>query len=182
MYTFSNDKVRLRAITMSDVDDHLRWRNDVDVTRTLLNVRPRSREEVASMVERWMESGDSFAIEAIDEPQPRHIGMCGLHDLHWRSRKAEFALIIGEKEHWGRGYGTAATRLMLEYGFGELNLNRIYLYTFSFNAGGIRVYEKVGFKHEATMRDDVYRYGNFHSTYLMGILKSEWEAKVKAED
>jgi RimJ/RimL family protein N-acetyltransferase len=181
MYTFQNDKVRLRAMTMSDVDDHLRWRYDADVTRTLLHFRPRSREEVASLVERWMEGGDNFAIEAIDLPQPVHIGNCSLHDIVWRSRKAEFAIAIGEKQYWGRGYATAATKLMLEYGFGELNLHRIYLYTFSFNNGAIRAYEKVGFKHEATLRDDVYREGKFHNTYLMGILKPEWETPVSHE-
>jgi len=166
---------------MSDVDDYLRWRNDVDVTRTLLHPRPRSREEVASMVEHWIEGGDNFAIEAIDLPQPIHIGSCGLHDIVWRSRKAEFSIIIGEKQYWGRGYATATTQLMLEYGFGELNLHRIYLYTFSFNTGGIRAYEKVGFKHEAIMRDDVYREGKFHNTLLMGILKPEWEALTRHE-
>ncbi len=182
MYTFSNDKVRLRALTMNDVDDHLRWRSDVDVTRTLFHSRPRSRSEVASMVEHWIDSGDNFAIEAIDLPQPVHIGNCNLHDVVWRSRKAEFSITIGEKQYWGRGYGTAATQLMLEYGFGELNLHRIYLYTYSFNTGAIRTYEKAGFKYEATLRDDLYRAGQFHNSLLMGILKSEWEALVRTEE
>ncbi len=176
MFNFENDKVRLRAISMDDVDDYWRWRNDPAVTRTHITSQPRSREEVASFVRRWMESGDNFAIEAIDLPQPVHIGNTSLHDIDWRNRKAEFTISIGEKQYWGRGYATATTKLMLEYAFSIQNLHRVELYVFSFNAAAIRAYQKAGFQHEATLRDDVYREGQFHQSYLMGILRCEWEA------
>ncbi len=177
MYTFRNDKVRLRARTMSDAEAETRWRNDTAVTRTALYSGPRSREEQERIIrDGFLRANDyNFAIEAIDLPQPLHIGGCGLHHLDWRGRNAEFGIAIGEKAYWGNGYGTAATQLILEFGFGELNLHRIYLYVFDFNQRGIRTYEKVGFKHEAMMRDDIYREGQFHNTRLMGILKSEWE-------
>lgn len=178
MYTFRNEKVRLRAITMSDAIDHWRWRNDPDVTHTLLTSRPQTQAEVDNMVSRWMsESNHGFAIETVDLPQPVHVGSCSLSDFHWPSRHVEVSLAIGEKQYWGRGYASAAMELLLEYGFGELNLHRIQLYVFTTNTAAIRLYQKCGFQIEVTLREDVYREGAFHNTYLMGLLKHEWEER-----
>lgn len=177
MYTFRNDKVRLRAITMTDAADHWRWRNDPAVTHTLLSSRPRTQAEVDNMVSRWMDDGHGFAIEAIDLPQPTHVGSCSLFDFHWSSRHAELGMAIGEKQYWGKGYATTAMELLLEYGFGELNLHRIQLYVFSTNPAAVRVYQKCGFQIEVTLREDVYREGEFRNTYLMGLLKREWEER-----
>ncbi len=184
MYTFSNGKVRLRARTISDLEAEWRWRNDPTVTRTAIYSGPRSREEQERVIREAMHKPDdySFTIEAIDLPAPVQIGGCGLHHLDWRGRNAEFGIAIGEKAYWGKGYGTAASQLMLEFGFGELNLHRVYLYVYSFNAPAIHIYEKVGYKYEATLRDELYREGQYHDSLLMGILKSEWEARTKIKD
>ena len=180
MYTFSNDKVKLRAVSMSDVADQWRWRNDPDVTRYAMFSAPRSYEVEENIVRNQLAGSDNeyrFAIDAVDGAEPVHIGICGLHFLSWRNRNAMLGISIGEKEYWSKGYGSAALELLMEFGFGELNLHRIYLYVFSFNPRAVRSYEKCGFKHEATLRDDTYREGRFYDSYLMAILKPEWEER-----
>jgi RimJ/RimL family protein N-acetyltransferase len=182
MYTFTNDKVRLRAITTSDVDDYVRWMNDVEVTRNIGRVGRFSREQEAEFIAQHQQSGDYFfAIEAIDGPQPVHIGNIGLFDQDQRNRQAELGIMIGEPDYWGKGYGSAAIRLLLEFGFGELNLQRVHLRVFAFNKRAIRAYEKVGFRLDGIARQSAYLAGEYHDDYLMSILKPDWEAMVSAE-
>jgi RimJ/RimL family protein N-acetyltransferase len=67
--------------------------------------------------------------------------------------------------------------VLLDFAFGELRLERVYLHVFDFNARAIHVYERVGFTLEATEREAYYRHGHHHDMHLMGILRHEWEAQ-----
>ncbi len=177
MYIFKDQRVRLRAYDPNDLERFTRWWNDPEVGYTQLSIRRYSTEGAARRLERVVNEGYFFCIEALDQgDQPRHIGTCSLREPDWRNASTEFSITIGEKDCWDRGYGTAATRLLLEYAFGELNLHRVQLFVLGFNARAIRSYEKVGFKLEATLDDDVYRDGRFTHSYLMGILRPEWQA------
>ncbi len=179
MYTFQNNRVRLRALRPEDLDNCVRWFNDTEVQRTLVVYAPQSREAEQKWLERAMQpEGDeySFAVEAIDLPEPTHIGNVGVHHLDWRHRQCEIGIVIGEKQHWGKGYGPAAFALLLEFGFGELNLHRVYLQVYDFNPRGIRAYEKLGFQLEGRRREALYREGAYHDVLEMSILRPDWEA------
>ena len=91
------------------------------------------------------------------------------------------AIGIGEPDAWNKGYGSEAMRLMLRYGFEELNLNRVSLGVFSANPRGIRSYEKCGFVHEGRMREFARRDGQYWDLVFMGILREEWEATVQKD-
>jgi len=104
-----------------------------------------------------------------------HIGVAGLHGIGLPNRNATFGIAIGEKAYWDKGYGTEATRLMLNYGFGTLNLHRITLWVFDFNSRGLHIYQKLGFVEEGRKRESVFRGGRYQDEILMGILESEWK-------
>ncbi len=78
-------------------------------------------------------------------------GNTGLHDVEPVDRNAEFGIVIGEKPYWNKGYGKKATRLMLQHGFEDLNLHRIYLYVFENNQRGMKAYEGAGFTKEGRL-------------------------------
>lgn len=84
-------------------------------------------------------------------------------------------ILIGERDYWGKGYGTDAMRVMLRYAFEELNLHRVSLRTFGFNLRAIRSYEKVGFVHEGKSRSALNRMGQRWDEIWMGITRDEWE-------
>ena len=91
-------------------------------------------------------------------------------------------IFIGNKDYWGHGYGSDAVRLMLEYGFGQLNLHRVYLYVFAYNKRAIRAYEKCGLKHEGALREAGYKNGRYFDILVMGILENEWREGHPAEN
>lgn len=83
-------------------------------------------------------------------------------------------ILIGDRDYWGKGYGSDAMRVMLHYVFTEMNLHRVTLRTFGFNTRAIRSYEKVGFVHEGKCRGSLNRMGQRWDEVWMGITKQEW--------
>jgi RimJ/RimL family protein N-acetyltransferase len=105
------------------------------------------------------------------------IGGTGLHDLDWTNRHSGFGIFIGDKEEWGKGYGTQATQLVIDFAFARLNLHRVWLHVYEYNERGIRAYEKVGFQKEGILRQSRYFDGKYWDTIVMSILRPEWEAR-----
>jgi RimJ/RimL family protein N-acetyltransferase len=103
-----------------------------------------------------------------------HIGNTGLHQIDWKNRMAVFGIVLGEKAYWGQGFGTEAARTILRFAFEELNLHRVELEVFDFNPRAIRSYEKVGFRHEGTRREALFRNGRYQDVHLMSILQEEF--------
>src|SRR5450432_1565189 len=97
------------------------------------------------------------------------IGSCVLAHLDPRSRSAELGIVISAPGAAGHGCGTDALYLLAEYAFDELNLNRLELEVFAFNAAAIRAYQKVGFQTEVVKREVLFREGRFHDMLLMGL-------------
>jgi len=169
--------VYLRPIERPDAEDFQTWLNDPEVTRNILVYRPITREEEIRFAERAASGADAgeavFAI--VRKRGDLLIGTTGLHAIDWHRRMACFGIEIGRKELWGKGYGTEATALMVAYAFRQLNLNRVWLEVIEYNERGIGAYERVGFRLEATLRQDSYRDGRYWDVRHMGILRAEWE-------
>jgi RimJ/RimL family protein N-acetyltransferase len=172
-------KIRLRAPERSDLPNFVRWMNDPEVTAGLLVVLPLSAVDE----EKWFENMQNrpqtehpLVIETPDaDGRWLPVGNSGFHNLDMRVRSAEVGLVIGEKEYWNQGLGSAVMRLLLRHGFETLNLNRIYLHVFANNPRAIRCYEKVGFVHEGRLRQDMYKNGQYIDVLVMSVLREEWK-------
>ncbi len=171
--------VDLRALEMDDIDRCYRWINDREVTR-FLSMRyqtPYAAEEswLRDRISRAM-SFTNRVMFAIVTKDGRHIGNCDLFDASPEERKAHLGIMIGEKDSWSQGFGTDAMLTMLRFAFDEMNLNRVELRVYAFNERAIRCYEKCGFVHEVTLRQEQYIDGVYHDAYLMGCLRDEFYA------
>jgi len=180
-------RVRLRAAEKEDITTFLRWVNDPEVTENLLLVSPMSRFEEEQWYESMMKQPSSehvFVIE-VKGHSPKEdyypIGTCQFHNIDWRNRSTEIGIMIGEKSFWDQGYGSETMLLLLDHGFGTLNLHRIWLQVYAKNKRGIHAYEKAGFQYEGKYRQAHYQHGNFHDVHLMSVLKEEWEEKQSPE-
>jgi RimJ/RimL family protein N-acetyltransferase len=114
-----------------------------------------------------------FSIRTLAED--KFIGFIAFESLNWTDRDGYVAIGIGDEAFWSKGFGSDAMRVMLRYGFTELNLHRISLTVFEQNPRGIRSYEKCGFKYEGRIRDFLLRDGQRSDMLHMGILRAEWE-------
>jgi RimJ/RimL family protein N-acetyltransferase len=90
----------------------------------------------------------------------------------WRT--TDLSIIIGERDAWGKGYGTEAINLLLDYAFGYLSFHRVAVGVVGFKEKALRFYEKVGFRREGIQRDGYYYGHKYHDFVMMSILKNEY--------
>ena len=153
--------VALGPFVRDDLALYHRWINDFEVTRYYLDTpRPQTLEERAAWYER-MSTGNLNDIDFLiyELATIRPIGRVGLEDISYQHRRASFGILIGEKDCWGKGYGTEATRLTLDYGFRLLGLHNIMLSVSSANTAAIRAYTRAGF-HVIGARRECRREGD----------------------
>lgn len=168
------EEIYIRLMEESDIDYKVAWFNDPEVRKTLNLEFPISKIGTRN----WLSSVSKnstrkdFVICVKENDMP--IGYCGLVNMDLKNRKAESYLGIGDKSQWGKGYATQARKAILDYGFDNLSLNKIYSYIWAENEAMIHINEKVGYKKEGLLRDDVFHEGEYRDKYLMGLLKDEY--------
>lgn len=103
------------------------------------------------------------------------LGGVGLRTIDRINGSAEVSIFIGDPGAWGQGLGTDAMNVLLDFAFGELRLQRVWLRVFDYNPRARRSYEKAGFVMEATLRHDRFHRGRHHDSHLMAIVREDWE-------
>ncbi|MES0359979.1 MAG: GNAT family protein [Anaerolineales bacterium] len=161
---------------------HSRWMRDSEFVR-LLDTDPARLFSIdknkewfeKNLVEEQKDDELFLLIRTLEEE--RTIGLIGLDGIRWTHGDAWIGIGLGEREYWGKGYGTDAMRILLCYAFEELNLHRLSLSVFEYNPRAIRSYEKVGFIIEGSARKFLNRDGQRYDMLFMGILREEWERR-----
>lgn len=171
--------IDLRAVEPADFGLLWGWLNDPEVM--LYWGRPGNSESMAEVARREQEqalrgSSRKYIIQTKDG-QP--IGQIDFYDLDWQARSAWVSIMIGEKTHWGGGYGSDAMRTLLTYLFRQLGLHRVTLTTHETNGRAIRSYEKNGFVREGLMRDWAYFDGSWTNGVIMAVLASDFESTAR---
>jgi RimJ/RimL family protein N-acetyltransferase len=170
------ERIYFRPLEREDAPQVQEFINDPEVTTGLLIHRPVSRTEEEAFIASRDKDEKNIVVAVVLKDGDRLIGTLGLRLGENKDRKANFGINIGAKDLWNQGYGTEATKLIVRYGFETLNLNRIELTVYEYNARAIRAYEKVGFSREGVMRQATYKLGRYWDIINMGILRAEWDA------
>lgn len=171
------EKVRLTAATAADLPAITRWWTDADFLR-LYNTAPaapRNEDQLARRFDFSQTSPDTFpfAIRPLDDDAI--IGLLEFDGVDWANRTTFVSIGIGQPEYRGRGYGRDAMAAGLRFAFHELNLHRVCLTVFSYNAPALALYEALGFMREGVFREHLERDGQRYDMYLYGLLRREWE-------
>src|SRR5262245_48920234 len=167
----------LRPLERTDAEGNWRhWFSDPEVTRFMFRgVFPLSLETQTTFYEHVASSQqDDLVLAVVARDGDVHVGNVGLHRIDWVNRSAEFGIVLGERDQWGRGIGSEATRLIVEHGFARLNLNRIWLGVFADHEAAIKIYERLGFMIEGRLRAAILRDGSAHDQLIMGLLAEEF--------
>jgi RimJ/RimL family protein N-acetyltransferase len=166
------ERIVLRAIERNDLPRYVRWLNNPAVLEYFGSLLPLGLAQEEQWYESMLQDASqrSFAIEV----DGQHIGGAGFGSMDGRNRSAEVGLFIGKPELWKQGFGTDTLQTLLRFGFEQMNLHRIYLRVFADHARAIRLYEKIGFRHEGRWRQAEYRGSSYHDLLWMSILEDEW--------
>ena len=172
----AGERVRLTGIREADVETIISWDEDREFMRNLFSGPAYPRPEIAQR-DWWNERLKNkneyhFAIRLLESDQI--IGTFHIQDIEWTNQAGWFSMGIGSEEFRGKGYGTEALRLGLDFAFNNLNLHRLALGVFAFNEPAIRLYQRLGFTHEGTERELVFRDGRRHDLLVFGMLAREW--------
>lgn len=167
-------RVILRPIEKEDAQAMQVWQNDPAVTKFLMRGFPLSLQEEEDWVlglPKRSHTDVVLAIQVIDGP---FIGTMGLHRINWVDRTATTGTAIGQKEYWGKGYGTDAKMILLDYAFNTLGLRKINSAAIGFNGRSIGFNSKCGYKEEGRLRQQIYRDGEYHDEVLLAVFREDW--------
>lgn len=162
--------IYLRLMTYDDTENIVAWRNSDAVRKNFIYQALFTKESHENWIRTKVETGQVVQMIICEKDTDRPVGSVYIRDIDRQHKKAEYGIFIGASEARGRGYGTAAARLMIRYCFEELELHRLFLRVYADNEQAIRSYEKAGFEREAYLRDDVCIDGRYRDIVLMGIL------------
>ncbi len=173
-------RIYLTGINKENLSNIVKWANDSEVTHYLfMGDRPAHIELLTEQWEKEIRNPNEVAMAIVDKKKDKIIGWTGLYSINWISRSAEYRVFIGERQYRNRGIGTEVAKLMLNYGFEKLNLNKIWLGVNAAHKGAVRSYEKAGFVREGILREEIFRNNQYYNAVRMSVLKKEYMRSVK---
>jgi RimJ/RimL family protein N-acetyltransferase len=177
IFNIVGEQVALGPQTKELVPLLTRWVNDFEVAYYSGDpLQPTAEElhqtEHEKTSKEWQSRRVAFTI--YERATLRPIGITHWRHVHSANRTADYGIVIGEKDCWGKGYGTETTRLMLEYAFTVLNLHSVFLATSGYNERAMGAYRRAGFR-EAGRRREAIRFGDrIYDEVFMDCLASEF--------
>ena len=171
------NKIILSKPVREDMPKLLEWRNNPNHRKYYREYRESNIEDQITWYENIMMKDPSwhhFVVKPINSN--KIIGVVFLNHLHPVYKTGEFGITLGDPEYRGKGYGRDMLETLIKYGFEELNLNRIWCEVYS-NNDSIHLYRKIGFKDEGILRQHVFKNGEYLDSYVLGMLKTEYNEK-----
>lgn len=171
------EKVYLAAIEKSELSKLMEWRNIPSFRKHFRE----HREINLDMQENWYEdkvirdkSTIMFSIKSVENNEL--LGCCGLCYINWIHRYADLSLYIGWNNTYidNEGYALEACNLLFDYGFNELNLNKIWTEIYEFDNKKKILYESMGFKLDGVLRQNYFYDGKWWNSYILSLLKEEF--------
>ena len=167
-------KVTLRRFTLEDIPLKVRWINDSRNNRYLHYDLPLEETKTAQWFLKVQNSETRLDLTIECDGIP--VGIAGLLEIDRNHGCAELYITVGEEAYKGKGIAREAMRLLLQTGFCDLGLHRIYLLTETGNIPAVRAYDKFGFVREGCLRDEFRNArGEYVSRYVYSMLDKEFE-------
>lgn len=164
------DRVELRTIEEEDYEKLRNWVNNYDVRRFIGVRQPMN-----------MNQEEEFLNNELEDSSKILLGICVDGELVGDIKIAEkepgvahLGLLVDPDRH-GNGYGTEASKLIIEHAFEQMRYHKVVARVLDSNEKSSRVWEKLGFEHEATLREHVFMDGEYHDFLLYGLLEKEFE-------
>jgi len=173
----SGDNIYLRGLETTDADGgYVNWFDDATVCQyNGHHMFPKSRDNLIDFIKYSQNTNDSLILAIVEKKTGIHVGNISIQSIDYVARNGEFAIIIGEKTVWGKGYSKEAGKLIVDHAFKNLNLERIYCGTSEKNVPMQKLAVGMGFKEEGRRRNAIFKNGEYLDIIEYGILKEEWQ-------
>ena len=170
------ERIYLRGLEEEDLNgNYIKWLNDSQVCRYNSHHRfPYDKEKGRTYIKYTQNTKDALVLAVILKENSSHVGNISLQAIDYINRNAEYAILIGDKDCWGKGYAKEASMIILEHGFMELNLHRIYCGTSSKNKGMQKLAVSLGMTQEGRRKEAIYKNGKFLDMVEYGLLKARF--------
>ncbi|NNN02724.1 MAG: GNAT family N-acetyltransferase [Acidimicrobiaceae bacterium] len=174
--TLHTARLRLRPFNDSDATSLFTLHSNSDVMRYWDGPawsEPSRAERFLTACREIAESGTGTRLVVEAKADGGFIGWCGLTRFNPEFRSASLGYCFDDA-HWGQGYATESARALLQWGFHQLDLNRVQSEVDTRNPASARVLEKLGFRLEGTLREDCVVNGEVSDSWVYGLLKRWW--------
>jgi RimJ/RimL family protein N-acetyltransferase len=164
--------IRLRPVTLSDVDAILGWINDPEITRNFAGFQQNvTREDELAFLTR-MRASQTDRLYAITREDDVAIGTAGIHNIYAPAGNARLGLMLGR--HRGHGLGRAALTELVGRAFHELHLHKVWIIHFADNARMSHLCARLGFQVEGLLRDEYFHRGRHWDMVRQSLLAHEF--------
>lgn len=172
----TGDVVGLRAIEHDDLASFLEWRNKPNLRKNF-----REYKELSfSNQENWfnnivLNSPNHIMFSIVNLENDELIGACGLNYIDWVNRNADLSIYIGIGDVYiDEKFAPDTTKLLLDYGFNELNLHRIYVEIYDIDVKKQKLLEDLNFTFDGLLRETHWTEGKWCNSLFYSILKNEY--------
>ena len=170
-------KVGLRAVEKEDLPSLRDWRNIPEFRKHFREVRELSLTDQESWFESLQKTKDiNYMFTIVDLETQKPIGAAGLLYINWIIRSADFSFYIGDENKYigNDGIAKEAAELLIDYGFKNLNLHKIWMELYEFDNQKIDFFtKKFNFKQDGVLRDNCFEYGRYWDSLIISKLKDK---------
>lgn len=183
VYNIVGETVALGPGTRDELID-LFYRGDNDFAVTILAgdpLIPRQREVFEAEYDRDAKESHPHWVGFIiyELATGASFGGISLRDIDLTKGSAELGISIGRTDYWGRGFGTEAITLILDYGFTVMGLHNVMLTTYAYNERALRSYRKVGFTEFGRRREAMRIGDQRYDIVYMDLLRADFRSPYK---
>jgi len=169
----SDGKLYIRRLEKTDLDRTWRWLNQPEIFQRIGVLAPISKSRQEAWFEQMDKQNDKFVFAICLSQGDEHIGNLSLDTIDYRHRTARLSIFIAESDQRGGGFGSRAIKLLLQYAFDFLNLNRVWCKVTDDADNLPAFYEKLGFQIEGKMRQHEFIDGKYVDKIILGILRGK---------
>lgn len=187
------EKVGLRAVEPADLQLLQGWRNIASFRRNFREIRELNSVNQEQWFNRLNQSANDFMFTIVRHSNDQHIdhcdnnsyepiGACGLLYVNWIIRSADFSFYIGHEEQYIDNYGYAdeAVRLLLRYGFDNLNLHKIWMELYEFDSVKLDFFvNRFGFQVDGILRDNCFEDGRYWNSNMISLLSDDYRKAIE---
>lgn len=169
---FTVDNITFRKPHLNDVDDLLVVKNNVKAAFLLGGTHHLyTKEDILRWIDFHNKKEDEVVLVMVANDANRVIGHVGLYKIDEVAKKTEYGILIADDNSRGKGYGTKATRAMVDYAFNTLGMHKVTAEVLNENIPSISMFTKCGFRIDGCLKDDVFKNGRYYDVLCMSVIR-----------